>query len=76
MCDHGGLNYFKYQGSCLSDDGAPQGEVELRVGEGLKNLGTMKQVCFIKSVSLSATREVYEKTMVPMVKHAAETWRM
>ena len=49
----GALSLFTYLNSCLSGDGGSQEDVNIGVGDVLKNLGAMMKLCEVRSVYLS-----------------------
>ena len=47
----------------------------MRVGEGMKTFGAMKNMWSCRSVSLNV-KELYERVVVPTVMYGSETWGM
>ena len=70
------VNSFKYLGSCFSSDGGVKEDVSMRVGEGMKTFGAMKNMWKSRSLNVEVKRELYERIVVPTVMYGSETWGM
>ena len=48
----------------------------MRIGEGMRTFGAMKNMLSYRSVSLNVKKELYERIVVPTVMYGSETWGM
>ena len=70
------VDQFKYLGSVIAANGGVEADVRHRVNEGCKVLGALKGVMKNRELRMNVKKVLYEKVVVPTVKHGSESWGM
>ena len=68
------VEVFKYLGSLVTAVGGVESDVQQRVLEGSKVLGTVRSVLKGMTMSWGVKKTMYRQVIVPTVTYGAETW--
>ncbi|MCP4337615.1 MAG: reverse transcriptase family protein, partial [Desulfobulbaceae bacterium] len=70
------VSSFKYLGSVMSKDGGLEDEMQERVQQGKRVVGTLKSVTRNRAMSMEVKKTLHDSVVIPTLTYGSEAWTM